>query len=519
MADCMWKSSKEPLRRSLPVLMLLLGLILSVASCGEPQNPTPELMASPSLNADRITSTSPPSPEAGIINKLQPPPYDGAASPSVEERIYRSDIVVRASLQSTGADSLRFSVIEYLKGVGASEIVVLASTFGRNTNWDDREALLFLNVPGGDRASHAKRNTAPDEFAFYVDEYYTGDSAGYTVDMATAAWLPAAAEVKGSETSGGHSSAGASGITSNPEFLAELDAGNGSPATISLADLRSKIAWIEGGSGIEGYDECISRSLGYMRHERDWEVYHRRPRTVNQSEGQVTSGASAGTVAYDYGSFHGERAYHKFWLTGRDADLFRTLIIDDDEVASNGYRNEITSSRPLPRGGYRFTDHTQGYYYMPCNFTPENHKLEWVITAVAPSGVVYEAFFDPATIGSAVGADAANGMLKPQSFSLAGRTASLVRIAWEAGRVTMELKPSVSLAGHHVDFIALDGSVLLRLDFDDALGTANGVKRRLSWNVCAQPWKSGDLLMLRIGSSGDGLAGVTNDQPCPPRTS
>ena len=44
----------------------------------------------------------------------------------------------------------------------------------------------------------------------------------------------------------------------------------------------------------------------------------------------------------------------------------------------------------------------------------------------------------------------------------------------------MELEPSVSLAGHHADFIALDGSVSLRLDFDDASETVEGAKRTLT---------------------------------------
>ncbi len=78
----------------------------------------------------------------------------------------------------------------------------------------------------------------------------------------------------------------------------------------------------------------------------------------------------------------------------------------------------------------------------------------------------------------------------------------------------MGLEPSVSLAGHHADFIALDGSVSLRLDLDDASETVEGAKRTLTWNVCTQPWESGDLLMLRISSSGEGLTGVTNDGQC-----
>ena len=82
----------------------------------------------------------------------------------------------------------------------------------------------------------------------------------------------------------------------------------------------------------------------------------------------------------------------------------------------------------------------------------------------------------------------------------------------------MELRPHGRLAGHHMDFIALDGSITLRLDFDDAESVSEeGGARALSWNrVCRRPWESGDLLMLRISESPDDLSGVTNDGQCTP---
>ena len=93
-----------------------------------------------------------------------------------------------------------------------------------------------------------------------------------------------------------------------------------------------------------------------------------------------------------------------------------------------------------------------------------------------------------------VGADGANGVLKPAAFTVGGASATITSLKWETA-VTMELSPSASLAGHAVDFIALDGSV-----------TTHPVVRRrhperrgaLTWSVAAQPWHAGDLLMLRI---------------------
>ena len=157
-----------------------------------------------------------------------------------------------------------------------------------------------------------------------------------------------------------------------------------------------------------------------------------------------------------------------------------------------------------------------GHKFFPCDFVPEN-RLLWSITVVAPTDAIHEAFFDPVTIGNAVGADAASGMLKPKSFPVTEgvNTPTIKKVAWEAGRAVVEFEPSIPLAGHHVDFIALDGSLSLRLDFDDASESIEGIKRILAWDVCEQPWVNGDLLMLRISESQGELTGVTNDGPCP----
>ena len=71
------------------------------------------------------------------------------------------------------------------------------------------------------------------------------------------------------------------------------------------------------------------------------------------------------------------------------------------------------------------------------------------------------------------------------------------------------------LGGHHVDFIQGNGSVGLRLIFNDAVISpeANG-EYILAWGVCAQPWDTGDKLMLRISASESGMTGATNDSSC-----
>ncbi len=119
-------------------------------------------------------------------------------------------------------------------------------------------------------------------------------------------------------------------------------------------------------------------------------------------------------------------------------------------------------------------------------------------------------------IGSAVGADSENGVLKPASFTFEGVGATTIeRIEWESDRTRMELSSPAPLTDHHMDFIALDGSVALRLDFDDATATTTeSGGSALIWGVCDQPWRDGDLLMIRMSESPADLSGAINDRLC-----
>ena len=126
-------------------------------------------------------------------------------------------------------------------------------------------------------------------------------------------------------------------------------------------------------------------------------------------------------------------------------------------------------------------------------------------------GGASEAFFDPIYVTStaAVGADASNGVLKPTAFSSGGATTTIAGVGWASRRVSIDASASLP-AGHHVDFLSLDGSVALRLGVDDAVDTAKtGGGRSMSWGGCAQPWKGGDKLMLRISRSPADLAAKT----------
>ena len=285
------------------------------------------------------------------------------------------------------------------------------------------------------------------------------------------------------------------------------------PATVSVNELMELItrldAWREAGQGVDGHLECIRRS--FVR-ESEINGYKERGESAkSRFDHFLASGLPAGTVVDDGSPWPG-----RVWLEGEDKDLFDLRAY---------YDGVFRTTRPLPMGEYLVYFNFQGEEFITCDYHSEELRTEWFVHVTAPDGTLHEAFFDPVEVGAAVGADASSGVLEPASFEVEGVGAtSIVRIAWEsasagtgeAGRVRMEFSPSrPPLVGHHVDFIALDGSVVLRLSVDDAAQSVDGDGTTLTWGVCKQPWESGDKLMLRISESGPELSGVTNDAECP----
>ena len=461
-----------------------------------------------------------------------------SVSPSLDEQVFESDTIVRASLLSANAgtesvptdpgvaptyravNELRFTVHEYLKGSGSSEITVVVrdedhyvprghtSTHltqeaalsraheqlqQRRTTWDDREGVLFLrtgepNQSGGAQGASSQSTSA---LGFTQSNHYYQTPFDYSIDTLSRAWLPS-------------SGAGASGSSGTPvqEYITD---GSASPApTISLSDLRSKITelerTLESGASIEGFRECVYHRIIRERYGRAY-----GPWTPPQFEATLSSGSAAGTEIHrnNWPSYYKDPQYHRFWLSGPDTDLFQALVYDDDSDPGNGYDHTLALTRPVPTGEYQVRYNMQHYRRFPCNFVPEDAYEAWTVTVTAPAGVLHEAFFDPVAVGTTVTADSANGALEPASFTDANSaSATLQSLSYEPpagsgdGTVKLRVDPQTGLVGHTLDFIELDGSVSLSLRVADA--TVDAAKKTLSWSVASQPWDDGDKLMLRI---------------------
>ena len=263
---------------------------------------------------------------------------------------------------------------------------------------------------------------------------------------------------------------------------------------LDLADLRAKIAWL-GGSG-PGYDNCIRAALLDIRFYRDWEVYYGGPVRL-EYDATIPSGAAAAVVHQSWGTIRHSAytGYRSRWIEGQNRDLFSAGTVDDDTDPTNGFREALRVTRPLPGGSYQFRYRAQLRHSVACNYISEDVGSFWTVTVTAPTGTLHEALFDPATIGAAVGADAANGALTPTAFAVGGVSTTLQTLKWQGGVVTMELSPAASLTGYDMDVIELDGSISLTLSVAAATSNAGGT---LTWDVANQPWHAGDQLMLRL---------------------
>ena len=501
--------------RLYPALIILIFLSLAsvFASCtsGEGSDASPG--ESTGASAPELPA---PSPTPEVSSQVSHPV--SRVSPSLEEQIFASEFIIRASLVSAAASTetvpsnpgiaptyralqlLRFTAHEYLKGTGPSEVMVIvrgrhtytseseARVFAdlklmqRNTAWDDRQGALFLNrtrPPGQAGSAEGQNETA---FEFTLSNFGVETEWDYSIDTLSRAWLPA---TEAGQPDGDF-----------PELSTLQFTTNGSASTavvISLEELRTGIAemeaTLEAGAGIQGFARCIQEKIRYERYRRAV------PYSPYQHSIDLTSGLPAGTEIYRNGPFHDDRIRSRDRLTGTNKRLFQTSVEDVDSNPRNGYDRVISTLRPLPAGRYEYEYRVEQDVDAPCEFVPEPY-LVGTITVIAPRGTLHEAFFDPVASGDAVGFTAEAGVLEPAAFSVNGPQTSIQVLKWESGVVTLEFSPGVPLAGGRIDFISIDGSVSLSLSFDDAQPQGDG--STLTWSVPHEPWADGDRLMIRI---------------------
>ena len=481
---------------------------------------------------------------------------------SLDERVLRAEIIAIATMKSAKAYAkpyfadafmpaleFAFDAHQYIKGEGGDSLTVLLPLeyefydaeseaverakdwIAEDRWWDDRPSLIFLQaatahigeaaakVPASGPKRYEFIPNGTDSASFYaiaIDRDFTDTFS--IRSQRNRVWLPSSAPANAALNLDSANAGGvrfllgeplddAFGFSDfSPDALSDEAAAKRVSTDISLSALRSRIKAMEDlvseGGGVEGYAECLESKMEIERNLH----------APGHSEFHIDSGLPEGSVFADAGIWGGQ-GYSIDYFKGPHSHLFEEVRVDSNDNPTDGYRIQSKIKRPLPRGSYVLENYSQDQIHLPCDY--EILGQYWTVHVAPPAGTLHEAFFDPAAIGeAAVGADASNGVLKPAEFTFGGGSVSLDSIRWESQAAEMRLSPPARLANHHADFIALDGSVALRLDFDDAAETGEGETRALSWPVCAQPWQAGDLLMLRISESPTDLSGVSRDADC-----
>ena len=197
-------------RLSAAVILLVLCIQLTLLMACE-SNDTPNSGPDP---ASQLIPT--PTPHADVLPYL---PY--TVPPSLEEQV-GSAVIVRATLVSVtpGAETmpsgegvaptyrpmqtLRFTVHEYLKGSGPAEAIVVVrgdhtylteaearrAASRRNSTWDEREAVLFLDPLSGAAGGASGMSQSTRDLTFFLNNH-TDTPFDYSVDTLSRVWLPA----------------------------------------------------------------------------------------------------------------------------------------------------------------------------------------------------------------------------------------------------------------------------------------------------------------------------------------
>lgn len=528
-------------KRTAALLALLLaGALLSCAGPGDggssDRDAVDDALAASELGEAPREN---PARETIVLDVPIPPPIESLAPPlyfgdiSLEERVYRYPVIVRARLAGVSGQTIaaggeeagkyvntvrfQLEVGEYLQGSGPDGIVAVWGSSrlhgsqaaaraalqplldSRDASHDGREAIFFL---GSDFRELFGAASSANAY-----EIGSADGFGYDDFMSIGSrqirrWLPA--DEAGPGTGEGR------------QYLLAMPGAEPEQAlhgrTITLGELRERIAAVgaelSAGDGSEAYLECVR-----LKFRTESDSLHARSEgrvltsRASDNAHRTVSGRPAGTVLYstERRGYHPGRKGNETWLEGGDAALFDIVdgpaaridvnfdgeFTDIDDLIE--YTQSLRARRPLPGGTYAFNirDAPTNPDVRLC-FDVPSHR--WTVTVTSPAGVLHEAFFDPAALsGGAVG-----GAPSPAAFTSAGGAAAALRdIAWQDGKVRAGVSPAGSLSGQLLDFVAPDGRVILTLAAGDA--TVDG--EALAWAVADRPWRDGDELMLRVRGS------------------
>ena len=444
-----------------------------------------------------------------------------ATMTSVSSEVVLASDIYRGTVDSRYRVVLKFNltVHEYLKGSGPENITAVwlgsithetsaqaesartAIVQRRDTQWDDKKAVVFLT--GNHGGNMEAFGTVLTELLQRNNHFYFSSGARYSHaddryslhSPSRVLWFPE------QPPSGSASSTYMMSLPPNSQ-------------SVSLGDLKRTIASVAtelAKDNSEGYQECVVKKYEHMRNVRNWPIGRGLEYTNWDLAPTIGSGLPVGTETNRSDFLNPYPDPAPTWLDGTDSALFS--VYTGPSTTDEGFDGAeiISTTRPLPGGEYSFDIKESWPVFKPCNYVVSNE----VRVTVTASGALHEFFFDPVTVGSAVAADASNGVLKPTSFTdTDGATATVESISYEplspgsepapgsnrgqAGKVKVKVVPWDALSGV-LDVIELDGTVSASLRV--ANSSVDLGSNTFTWSVPSQPWHDGDKLMVRIRRS------------------
>ena len=425
-------------------VILSFGMTVVLLGCGllsggeNPPDSEPVTPSTVSENPPSVVTPSSTLVEGPLLAATAPLLYFGAKS--LEERIFDSPVIARVRLDSTTSTveygtpafqgtkymallEFNFSVQEYLKGSGATSIVAVwdadplfdtqqeaeaalpAIVAARDTQWDNREAIVFL------QNSQTYLTSTQQTGRYYLSWEYNPTEGQRDDNYSIASrhnklWLPATAAIGApSQPSGDQQS-----------FLLDVPPATGTARTITLGDMKNRIAAVaaklDAGDGSREYAECVRLTYEYEGRDRHyWATYPNRSGSTSGNspphEHEFDSGLPMGSILYEDDFGLGQTTdktadeLNRLWLDGGDAAVFNVEYDTPVPYDQSGdgvhdsftFTRQVVSARPLPEGMYRFHYNFRGIIFVPCDGYTD--RYEWTVTVNAPKGTLHEAFFDP----------------------------------------------------------------------------------------------------------------------------
>ena len=329
------------------------------------------------------------------------------------------------------------------------------------------------------------------------------------------AWLPAA--------DGSLSSPKEQFLSAEPaggETFVEHEVVNVDELRLVIAE-QEKAIEVAAEAGLAGYEECLAWK--FHRERTNLEAVKRggwlglgpwssrfvpRPIVARSISSSFSTGEDlAGNWGVRRNQGRTEVGYRtKFWLSGRDANLFDINV--DSVRSSDGYSErhdvQMFARDALLVGEYQFVFKEQDAVFQPCDYHDAESDVEWVVSVFDPGMVSHSFSFVPQEFFDRnhrfLGFDTTNTPGDPLSFEIEKRKIGIHSFGWSISNRAVEFRVySDALGENHNVAVFRETAGFGRLyRVRDALKSRREGLISLTWDQFERPWNEGEKITIKI---------------------